>query len=156
MQKIRSEIWIRSAIALVILLAGVAMAPFVDLPKIRLGWQRFAGVYEAQLVVNYDEGQPGSIFHFTGTNYPPNELAIILIDGEEVGEVMTDANGQLGFNIGTNQAQPGAYTVTAMVDSNSSASDSFTLTSNAPLRVLEGDGPIFAVVPVLYLPLLYR
>lgn len=156
MQKTRSELLTRSAVALVILLAGVAMAPFVDLPKIRLGWQRFAGVYEAQLVVNHEQGQPGSYFHFTGTNYPPNELAMIMVDGEEVGEVMTDANGQLEFNIGTAQAPLGAYAVTAMVDGNASASDSFTLTTNAPLHPLEGDGPLFFAVPVIYLPLIYR
>lgn len=156
MRKIRSEIVIRSTIALVILLAGVAMAPFVDLPKLRLGWQRFAGVYEAQLVVNHDQGQPGSFFHFTGSNYPANQLATILIDGEAVGQVMTDGNGQLEFNISTAHAPLGAYTVTAMVDSNSSASDSFTLTSTGPVHPPEGNGPTFAVVNLIYLPMIVK
>lgn len=156
MPKTRLELFMRSAIALVILLAGVAMAPFVDLPNIRLGWQRFAGVYETQLDVNHNQGQPGSYFHFTGSSYPPNEWAMIMVDGEEVGHVMSNGNGQLAFNISTAQAPLGPYTVTALVDSNSSASASFTLVSTAPLHPLQGDGPVFNAIPVVYLPLITR
>lgn len=156
MKQTRSEFFVRSAIALVILLVGVAMSPFVDLPKIRLGWQRFAGVYEANLDANYANGQPGSYFTFTGSNYPPNQMADILVNGEFVGQVMTDGNGAVSFIISTLNTPVGVYTVTASVDANASGSDSFTLEAGAPLREREGSAPIFNVQNLIYIPLMFR
>ncbi len=156
MKRFRSELLVRALIALLILMAGVAMSPFVDLPKLRLGWQQFAGVYEGQLVVNYDDGKPGSYFHFAGSNLPANQEAIIYVNGDEVGRQMTDGLGQLNFNLGTNQAPVGSYTVTAVVNSNASGTDSFVLAANAPLRKLEGPGPIFTVVELIYLPIMVK
>lgn len=152
----RWEVFSRSVLALVLLLVGVAMAPFVDLPQMHLGWQQFAGVYEGQLDVNYDDGRPGSYFRFTGSNFPPNQTATILRNGEAIGSMMTNGNGQLAFNLSTNQAAAGVYTITAAVGANAAGSDSFTLANNAPLRPLEGDGPIFSLVELIYLPLIIR
>lgn len=156
MKQVRSELFVRSAIALVILLAGVAMAPFVDLPKIRLGWQRFAGVYEANLDSNYSNGQPGSYFLFNGSNYPPNQTADILVNGELVGQVMTNGSGQVSFIISTVHSPVGVYTVTASVNANASGSDSFTLETGAPLRGREGNAPIFNVQNLIYMPLMFK
>jgi len=156
MKGFRSEYFVRSLIALIILMAGVAMSPFVDLPQLRLGWQQFAGVYEGQLVVNYDDGKPGSYFHFTGSNLPANQEAVIFVNGDEVGRQMTNNQGQLAFNLGTNQAPVGPYTVTVVVNNNASGSDSFTLAANAPLRQLEGPGPLYTVVDLIYLPLIFK
>ncbi|MBP8002134.1 MAG: hypothetical protein KA314_30305 [Chloroflexi bacterium] len=156
MKSLRSEFLFRSIIAIVILLAGVAMAPFVDLPQLRLGWQMFAGVYEANLTVNYPDGQPGSFFHFSGNGFAANQPATIMVNGSTNGQVWTDGNGFLEFNLDTQNAPDGVYTVTAFVDGNSSASASFTLSTTAPLRPREGNGDVLFAMHMIYLPVLRK
>jgi hypothetical protein len=48
----------RLALLVVILLFGVAMIPFVDLPKAALGWEQFAGIYMPTLDINAPSGAP--------------------------------------------------------------------------------------------------
>ena len=152
----RMENIFRLAIVLVILLAGVALLPYIDLPAEALTWQLYSGVYEATLDVNYTEGSPGSYFLFTGTNYPANSTAVITVNGEEVGTAETDGNGDLSFIIATAGSDPGSYTVTAAVDVNASAAANFNLVNNAPFRPLEGTGPIFSLTEVDYLPVIRK
>jgi len=148
----RIEKVIRIAIVLAIFLAGLALLPYIDVPVEALTWQLYSGVYEPTLVVNHDTGSPGSYFLFTGTNYPANSTATISVNGEEIGMVDTDANGNLSFIIATANSNPGSYTVTAMVDVNASAAANFTLVINGQFRPLEGTGPIFSLQEVNYLP----
>ncbi|MCI0394029.1 MAG: hypothetical protein L0332_23205 [Chloroflexi bacterium] len=146
----------RILIALAILLSGVALLPFIDWPAEALSWQLFAGVYDATLAVNYANGQPGSYFAFAGSGYPANSEATITVNGDFLGTVTTDSNGNLAFNVNTNNAPPGNYAVTATVNANATATATFELQNGAPLRQLEGEGPIFYVVPTLYLPAIRR
>ena len=152
----RFEKLIRIAIVLVVLLAGLALLPYIDLPAEALTWQLYAGVYEATLEVNHTNGSPGSYFLFTGTNYPPDSLAIITVNGNEVGSVGTDINGDLSFIIATANSIPGSYTVSATVDVNASAAANFVLSNNAPFRPQEGDGPIVALTPTIYFPVIEK
>jgi hypothetical protein len=147
---------IRIAIVMVILLAGLALLPFIDLPVEALTWQLYSGVYEATLTVNHTEGSPGSYFLFTGTNYPANSMATISVNGNEVGQVETDGNGGLSFIIATSNSNPGLYTVTAAVDINASAAANFTLVIDGQHRPLEGNGPIFSLIEVNYIPALRK
>jgi hypothetical protein len=152
----------RILIALAILLSGVAMIPFVELPTGQLGWQLYAGVYDATLVSNYDTGRPGSFFTFTGANFPPNSLATITAAGpiarsqeqgsEVLGTVMTDANGGLVFLLNTEGADVGVYLISATVDANATATDTIELIASDPLRPAEGIGPIIYLGNVIYLP----
>lgn len=148
----RFEKVIRIAIVMVILLAGLALLPYIDVPVEALTWQLYSGVYEASLDVNHTEGSPGSYFLFTGTNYPANALATISVNGEEVAEVQTDGNGDLSFIIATSNSNPGSYTVTAAVDVNASAAANFTLVIDGQHQPLEGNGPIISLVEVNYIP----
>lgn len=147
------ETVVRAALALAILLSGVAMAPFVDLPDV-IGWELLAGVYQPELAVNATTGAPGSVFAFTGTNYPPNSLATIYVDGQWRGTVMTDGSGMATFLLDTTGALDGAYNVTLEVDINASATQSITLDSNGTVVMPPANfpGPTFNLVYVRFLP----
>lgn len=148
----RIEKVIRIAIVLVILLGGLALLPYIDLPVEALTWQLYSGVYEATLDVNHTEGSPGSYFLFTGMNYPANSTATISVNGNEIGQVDTDANGELSFIIATANSNPGSYTVTATVDVNASAATNFTLIINGQFQPSTGNAPIFSLQEVNYFP----
>jgi hypothetical protein len=144
----------RMVIAAFILLSGVALLPYIDLPQTTLGWELFAGIYQPELEVDEPLGQPGSIFTFTGSNYPANSQATVYVAGDPIGTVMTDENGTAVFYINTGGAALGIYNVTMEVDVNASATNSFELDANAPLIPPPGDpgGPTFSLVNRLFLP----
>ena len=150
------EKFVRGIIALVILLSGVALLPFVEMPTEALTWQMFAGIYDATLSVNYTTGQPGSYFTFAGAQYPANSMATLSINGNNIGQVETDNGGNLTFILYTGGVDPGIYSVTATVNSNASATAVIELLPNAPLRLQEGSGPIFAVSPIYYAPIISK
>ncbi|MEW5986371.1 MAG: hypothetical protein AB1791_07035 [Chloroflexota bacterium] len=149
------EKMIRGIIALVILFSGLALLPYIDLPSEALSWQKYAGVYDATLTVNYPDGQPGSYFTFTGNNYPPDSALTVAIDGETLGTVVTDSDGYVVFILDTGGALPATYTVSATVDANATASAVIALSPGAPFRPLEGEGPIFSLGARLYLPVVF-
>jgi hypothetical protein len=72
----------------------------------------------------------------------------------------TDGSGALSFSLDTSQADVGCYFVT--VRANPSATASFALDLQAPLRGREGDGPMIdvpggiAFIESVYLPLIQR
>ena len=152
-KKLNRELLFRSALAVVILLSGLAMAPFVELPK-AISWELLAGVYQPSLAVNAPSGAPGSVFAFTGTNYPPNSQATIYVDGQGRGQVMTDGSGQATFLLDTTGATVGPYNVTLEVDINASATQSITLVSNGTVvNPPPGfPGSTFNLVYVRFLP----
>lgn len=152
----RMEKTIRVVIVLLILLAGLALLPYVDLPAEALTWQLYSGVYEATLDVNHTEGSPGSYFLFTGSNYPANSIANVTVNGIEVGTVETDNSGNLSFIISTAHSNPGSYTVSATVDANASAAANFTLVINGTFQPIEGDGPVFTLIEANYLPVVRK
>ncbi|MDX1435313.1 MAG: hypothetical protein R3335_00785 [Anaerolineales bacterium] len=159
MKNSRRDIMIRGSISLMILLAGLAMIPFVNLPTNALGWELFAGIYAPDLSVNETTGAPGSIFAFTGSNYPASSMATVYVNGEAVGTVMTDGNGDATFLLNTAGSIPGQYNVTMEVDINASATQSIELIAGDP-TVTPPPGfppePSFSIGNPIYLPVIAK
>jgi hypothetical protein len=145
----------RLALMVVILLSGVALIPFIDLPVEAINWELLSGAYEPSLVVDEDSGAPGSIFAFTGSGYPPLSMATIYVDGREVGLVMTDANGMAAFTLNTTGAALGTYNVTLEVDANASATETIELVADDPIVMPPPNfvGPEFSLLPKNFLPI---
>lgn len=151
----------RMILALTILLSGAALVPFVELPQETFAWQRYAGVYETpELVVNYADGQPGSYFHFAGTGYEPTSNIPVYVNDVLLGEVTTDGEGGLVFNLGTMGAEHGNYYLT--VGSGAQvATERIRLLPDTPLRALEGEGellnlPAGVAIQEVYIPVMTR
>jgi len=113
------------------------------------------------LTANYTSGKPGSFFTLAGSNFPPNSIATIVINGTMLTDTLAvGGSGSFVFLLDTSQADVGRYFVTATV--NPSATADFTLNPNAPLRLQEGTGPILnvpsgiAFTEFVYLPLVCR
>ena len=146
----------RLALTLVILLSGVALIPFIDLPVGAINWELFVGAYEPSLDVDEDSGAPGSIFAFTGSGYPPLSHATIYVDGVKVGWVTTDANGMATFMLNTTGAALGAYNVTLEVDVNALATETIELKDDDSVVMPPPNfvGPEFSLLPKYFLPII--
>jgi hypothetical protein len=158
MKNLNREQVVRASLILLILLSGVAMIPYIDAAQIPLSWRLYGAVYEPELVVNEPVGAPGSIFTFTGSNYPANSVAAIYLDGEALGTVTTDANGMATFLIHTIGMVEGVYNVTMEVDINATATETFTLVEGAEVIPAPPDStdPIFYGGHVMFFPLLFK
>jgi hypothetical protein len=138
---------VRTVVALVILLAGIAMVPYVDRPAAALEWRMMAGVYAPELSVHATEGAPGSAFAFTGSGFPAHSVAILFVNGRYLGRVLTDGQGAAQFIVQSPASSMaiGQYDITMEVDMNASATQGFSLRHDAPL-VTPPDGfagPVF-------------
>ena len=135
MKQLSLRTLLRVLFALSILLAGVAMVPYVERPVAALEWRMLAGVYTPELSVHASEGAPGSQFAFTGAGFPAHKPATLFVNGRYLGRVMTDAKGMAQFVVQspTSYRVLGHYDITLEVDMNASATQGFTLSSNAPL-----------------------
>ena len=120
-------------LTLLILSSGLALLPFIDQPVTAIGWKLFAGIYTPLLEATETTGAPGSVFTFTGSNYPPDSLATIYINGKAQGVVTTDQDGVVVFLVNTLGALVGQYDVTLEVDGNASATNGFNLNDGAAL-----------------------
>jgi len=127
MNGLKQQNGMRLVLMLAILLSGIAMTPFIDIPAEAINWELLAGVYEPSLDVNEDSGAPGSVFAFTGSDYPALSNATVYVNGDQVGNVMTDASGMAAFKLNTTGAAVGQYNVTLEVDINASATESIEL-----------------------------
>ncbi len=126
----------------------------------------------ADITINYNNGSPGSAFTIRGSNFPLTSTLSITINGHVVGTIAVDGVGGFVFQLNTADAGEGLYSVTATVNSsatthlataavNPSATTRFTLDDAAPLRPVEGSGPVIAVPAgigyrFIYLPLVQR
>lgn len=145
----------RALLALLILLSGLAFMPFSGFSDDDLGWQRYGGVYQAELEVEPDRGRPGSAFLFSGSGFGPNQLALVYLEGVLVGAVWTDGGGEAQFLIQSRtQDADGDYLVTMATDGNASASEDFELESDEPLEEPPPgfDGSVFGLQAGLHLP----
>ena len=151
--RMNRELFTRVLIAAFILMSGLALVPYIDLPQTTLGWEQFAGIYTPELVVEPEFGRPGSTFTGTGSNYPANSLATVYVDGNPLGTLFTDDNGSATFYIHTIGASVGTYNVTLEVDINASATDNFELIPDGPLISTPPDpsGPVYFLNYVTYL-----
>ncbi len=153
----KREVIVRVGIVLVIMLSGLALVPFAELPTYALGWTLFANIYEPELAVNETTGAQGSIFTFTGSNYPGDSLATVYVDGTAFGTVMTDGSGMASFLIDTAGALPGIYNVTMEVDINASATQSIELVSDGvTVPPTDTPGPTFSIGNPIFLPTIFN
>jgi hypothetical protein len=159
MKQLKREPFVRSLLSLAILLSGIALIPFVGRPTSAIGWKLFAGIYTPELAVNETIGAPGSVFAFTGGNYPPLSQATIYVNGQARGAVTTDAAGQATFQINTAGAAPGQYSITMEVDINASATNGFELVEGGGIVSPPAGftGPIiFVAGEDIYLPIIVK
>jgi hypothetical protein len=156
MKGLQKENMTRLALTVAILLGGLALLPFIDIPAEAITWELMAGVYEPKLDVDEDSGAPGSIFAFTGSDYPPQSEASVYVNGRLVGRLMTDGSGMATFSLNTGGAEEGMYNVTMEVDVNAAATEEIELKSGEPvLSPPPGfSGPMFSLVLQngIYLP----
>ncbi|WP_420642147.1 hypothetical protein [Candidatus Leptofilum sp.] len=126
---------VRTVFVLAILLAGIAMVPYVERPAAALEWRMMAGVYSPELTVHANEGAPGSAFAFTGSGFPAHKPATLFVNGRYLGRVMTDEHGMAQFVVQSpaSEMAHGHYDITMEVDMNASATQGFILSSDAPL-----------------------
>lgn len=116
-----------------ILLMGILLLPYVGNARAAINWELFGAAYTPDLSVEDNIGAPGSQFAFTGSGYPPNQLAVIYVDGNVVGSVMTDGSGTGTFIIDTTGVSDGVLTVVMEVDANASAFKDITIDSLEPI-----------------------
>ncbi len=156
MKQEQRMILLRTGLVLAILLSGVALIPFIDMPVAAINWERLAGIYNPVLTVNATSGAPGSIFAFTGSGYPPNRRATIFVNGESRGHVFTNGAGGAGFLLNTTGAEPGHYNVALEVDINASAAVGIDLVPSDPVVFppAGSGGPTVFVNPTLFLPII--
>jgi hypothetical protein len=154
MSRLNRETVVRIVLALAVLLAGVALIPFVGQPVKAIGWELFASVYTPSLNVNANSGAPGSVFAFTGSGYPPNSIATLYVNGNPVGSVLTDSGGAASFLLDTAGAEPGPYNVTLEVDINASATRNITLVAGGTVVTPppSATGPTLLVENVIFMP----
>jgi hypothetical protein len=160
--KTSNRIWIpRILFSLAVLLSGLALTPYVEMPRQRLGWQLYAGMYEPLFTVNHPSGQPGSYFTLRGSNFPTDSAVYLTVYHSNYGtrplaSVTTDGTGQFTQLILTSGSPVGAYTVTATANPNASATTNFLLDSAAPQWPQEDQGPIVRTLGNLYAPAVFR
>lgn len=114
------------------------------------------------LVANYQFGQPGSQFTFSGENYVADQNVGIYVNGRYLNVARTDWQGMLTFRLDTDPStDEGAYRVEARGE-NGGGTAVFYLDAAAPLRSSGGDSPIFDVPDgiaygnLVYLPIVAR
>lgn len=149
----------RGALALLILLSGLAFVPFTGLSGEELDWQLYAGVYQADLDVDEDRGSPGSAFLFTGAGYPANTLATVYVNGTPVSLVWTDGDGETQFLLQTQpDDMPGEYFITLATDENNSDTEDIELDPSEPTQAPppDYDGPVTGLQAGSYLPFIAK
>ena len=156
MKGLQKENMTRLALTLAILLGGLALLPFIDIPAEAITWELMAGVYEPVLDVDEDSGGPGSIFAFTGSDYPPQSEAAVYVNGRRVGSLKTDGSGMATFSLNSSGMAAGQYNVTLEVDVTAAATEGIEIKAGEPvLSPPPGfSGPMFsmALQNGIYLP----
>ncbi len=96
------------------------------------------------LAINFPDGQPGSFFTVTGSNYPPGGEFTVSANGLALSPtVMAGSDGRLSFLLNTAGAQVGRYMIS--LDSIPRKAAGFHLITSAPLRSPQGSGPVLNI-----------
>lgn len=138
MSQERKEAVSRLIITAFILLGGLLLLPYIGNARAAINWEAFGNAYAPDLSVSDNKGAPGSQFAFTGTGYQPNRLAIIFVNGQVVGSVVTDSNGMATFIIDVTGVPDGELTVVMETDANVSAFKTITVDSSEPVVMPPG------------------
>lgn len=107
------------------------------------------------LSMNYTDGQPGSVFTLTGSDFPPDSQAVVRVNNHVLSDNLSiSQTGDFIIFLDTTGTATGNYEVNVSV--NPTAVINFVLDSSRPLRVIEGGGTIFNLPKMIYLPLVRR
>ena len=94
--------------------------------------------------INYSDGQSGSFFTITGTNFPPNNTGDVIVNGHLLFDALNvDNSGAFVVTLNTERADIGNYAVT--IEVNPILFTEFTINPNAPFRSQEGNTPVIIV-----------
>ncbi|MBK7894974.1 MAG: hypothetical protein WAS33_22325 [Candidatus Promineifilaceae bacterium] len=159
MSQERKEAVSRLIITAFVLLGGLLLLPYMGNARAAINWEVFGGAYSPDLSVNANRGAPGSQFAFTGTGYHPNRLAVIFVNGQVVGSVITDGGGSATFLIDTTGVSDGELTVVMETDANVSAFKMVTIDGAETVVPAPGGftGPSFGTTGnSVFLPLVNR
>ena len=149
----------RLLVTVFVLLLGIFLLPYVGNVRAAINWELFGSAYTPDLSVDQNTGAPGSLFAFTGSGYQPNRLAVVFVNGQVVGGVMTDGNGLATFIIDATDTPEGELTVVMETDANVSAFKSITIDSTEPVVNPPGgfSGPTFGTTGEnVFLPFVQR
>lgn len=93
-----------------------------------------------ELNINRNVGAPGSFFTVSGSDYPPDEVATVIINSQELNSISVENNGTFSFILSTTEADEGYYSLVV-----GSAAISFVLDSDKTIWPQEGVGPVIDV-----------
>ena len=116
-------------------------------PTVRSRPVRVIGLNQVpEIVINYIDGQPKSIFNILGSRFPAGVRVRLLVNGVSVGEITTDTEGVFIIRVNTGSAAAGFYFITAQVlvggDAGFKASAPAGVTSQAVLLKLDPAAPL--------------
>ena len=122
-------------------------------------WDAFAAPPAPELAINHDSGAPGSYLNVTGSGFPPDSTASIVVNGHLLDQLPVDGSGEIDFTLTTDDAAEGDYHVRVTV--NPSGGVAFVLDEVEPEHPQDGDLPLVEVPDGLityevYLPLVLR
>lgn len=120
----------------------------IDMLEPTSGWITGDGgtlsyLLQPELTIDNNTGAPGSFFTLNGSDFPPDEVATVTVNGYELGTVQVGGDGTYSFVLSTTEADEGYYSLTASV--NPSAAVQFVLDAKEPLWPQEGMGPVINV-----------
>ncbi len=99
---------------------------------------------QAHAAVNHSSGAAGSFFNLSAGGFPPNQTAVISVNGQVLQSTTTDAQGALSFTHSTAGIEDGMYFVYITVASTQTAVG-FRIASAQPVWVQDGSYPVYAV-----------
>lgn len=122
-------------------------------------WDAFAAPPNPQMAINYPGGAPGSYLNVTGSGFPPEGTASIVVNGSLLDALPVDESGAIAFTLTTDEAAAGTYRLRTTV--NPSGGTRFVIDPAQPVRVREGELPLVEVreglIPkTVFLPLVVR
>jgi hypothetical protein len=110
---------------------------------------------------NYPDGQPGSFFRFSATDFPAGEMLAVWANETNIGGGLVAApDGSTAFRLSSANALPGFYWITAR-SASAEARAPLILNPGLPLRLSEGEDPLFFMagslpLNMVYLPFTWR
>ncbi len=128
---------------------SLTLAHFNGYPDASGRWDSFSTPAQPILEINHASGSPGSFFNLTGTGFPANGQAWIMVNDRIIGFVQADSSGNVLFTLSTDEIRQGEYHLRVSI--NPSAGVLVTLDDDQPLWPREGELPVIAIPPTQYI-----